>query len=302
MTQLISDDPDVRAKYAITEVDLAESFPADAELAICLTFDTQGAIDALTGYQTTTWASGAPNWWDYSERSYGIRNGLPRILDLLDMYDITGTFPTCGKTAEWYPDAIRDIVDRGHELACHTYSHRLLFELDAEEERREVSKATRVLAEVTGERPVGWRSPVYSSSNRTIDLLTDYDYVWDSSFFNHDIPYILEGEESSIIEIPSHLDDWGLYLMNPGNDTGMHMGGVPRGTTHGVLSVLKAEIDWLHEEAIRKGEPRVFNYTMHPKISGRPHRTKGLAEFIEYAQEKDGVWFATCGELAELLM
>lgn len=296
----VSDHPDVPPAYEIVEPDLTGAWPDDADIAVCLTFDTQGAIDGLRDYHaggTTRWPNGDPNWWDYTERSYGMRTGLPRLLDLLDRYDVTSTFPTCGMTAEWYPESIAEIADRGHEVSNHSYSHELLVELDVDAEQKEILEGERAIEAVTGEPPTGWRSPVYSTSTRTLDLLCAQDYLWDSSFFNYDTPYVLTDGENELVEVPTHLDDWSLYLLYDG--VAMHMGGTPRGTPSGVLDVLTSEFDYLYREARRTGQPRTFIYTMHPKITGRPHRTEGLERFIRHVEDKPGVWFTNIGAVAE---
>ncbi|MFB6218560.1 MAG: polysaccharide deacetylase family protein, partial [Halobacteriaceae archaeon] len=263
-----------------------------------LTFDTQGSIDGLReGYQTSRWADGAPNWWDYTERQYGMTRGLPRVLDILDDHGVTATFPTCGLTAEWYPDRVAAIADRGHEVANHTYSHRLLYGLDRETEREEILAAGDALAEVTGREPAGFRCPVYSTSADTLSLLAEAGYAWESSFHNHDRPYHLTDGEDRLLELPVHLDDWTLFLME--TRQGGSMGGYPRGTPAGVGSVLEAELDRLHAEG-QAGAVRVFTPVMHPKIIGRPHRATVLDGLIEHAAAKPGVEFLTCSEVAAM--
>lgn len=307
MENMLTDDPNVEPQYRIEESNIRENWPDDLDLAVCLTIDTQGTIDALREgsedrqyHSTTRWPGNEPNWLDFSERQYGIARGLPRLLDLLADYDIEATFPTCGRTAEWYPEAVAEIVKRGHEIANHSYSHYPLFTLDEAEEREEIRKSADILEELTGERPTGFRCPIYTVTDNTFDLLLEQEYAWESSLHNRDIPYFLSNGEDRILELPVHLDDWGLYLMQ--TRQGGYMGGYPRGTPEGVLSVLQSEFDCLYREGRESSEPRMFMYTMHPKISGRPHRTNCLREFIEYAQEKDGVRFTTCGEIAKMAM
>jgi len=301
MTDLLfSDDPNQDAKYEMQPTNIEQNWPDDATVIVCLTFDTQGAIDGLReGSQTGTWSGGEPNWWDYTERQYGISRGLLRILRILDEHDVTATFPIPGMTAEWYPEAIKEITRRGHEIANHTYSHRLLFQLDPAEERAEVEKSTEVIEEITGVRPTGWRSPVYSTSTRTLDLISEHGYTWDSSFHNHDLPYYIVNEDTRILELPAGLDDWPLFLM--ATRSGHGMGGYPRGTPHGVLDVLTSEFDQLYKEARTYDEPRIFMYTMHPKITGRPHRSVTLEKLIEHIDDKKGTFFATCGEIVDLV-
>ena len=302
---LLSDDPTVETAYELQSSQIEANWPADVTIAVCLTFDTQGAIDGLgegTHYQTTTtWPNGAPNWWDYSERQYGIECGLPRILDILDEFDVTATFPTCGMTADWYPERIAEIHEREHTIANHSYSHRLPSGLDADEINEEIKKGREAIESLIGERPRGWRSPAFALNESTVDSLIEQDYVWDSSLHNRDLPYLLSNGEDHIVELPAgHIDDWTLYMMSTGSDVG-HMGGYPRGTPGGVLDVLTSEFDRLYAEA-NSTTPRLFMYTMHPKITGRPHRADTLRAFLEYISNKPGVWFASCDDIADLAM
>ena len=63
---------------------------------------------------------------------YGMTHGLPRLLGLLDELHLKATFFVPGKTAETYPDKIREIADRGHDIACHGYEYEKFGLLDTE--------------------------------------------------------------------------------------------------------------------------------------------------------------------------
>jgi peptidoglycan/xylan/chitin deacetylase (PgdA/CDA1 family) len=76
------------------------------------------------------------------------------------------------------------------------------------------------------------------------------------------------------------------------------MGGNRYGTVDGILSSMKGEFDVLYEES-RTG-PRVLNWAMHPKISGRPYPASVLDRLLGYIREHDGVWIATCNEVVSL--
>jgi peptidoglycan/xylan/chitin deacetylase (PgdA/CDA1 family) len=130
----------------------------------------------------------------------------------------------------------------------------------------------------------------------TLEILRDFGYVWDSDFHDQDFPYLLRKNGRDIVEIPVGHDDWSLYLQGgPGN---VQMGGAPYGNTEGVLSTLKAEFEILYEESATA--PSVFMFAMHPSITGRPFRAAVLERLITYIKEHDGVWFATCAEVAAL--
>jgi peptidoglycan/xylan/chitin deacetylase (PgdA/CDA1 family) len=274
-----------------------ERWPADKRMAIVLTFDTQADVDAAVAkYQTCLWSSGNINYCDLTMRQYDVIEGVPRVLRILRKHNVRATFPTCGMTADWYPDEIRRIGDEGHEIAVHGYHHVELHELSDREERDEIERATAAIARLIGAQPRGWRCPLYSATERTLEFLRDLGYQWNSDFHDSDFPYVLTKNGRSIVEIPAGSDDWTMYLQYaPGSP---QMGGTPFGTSQGVLSTIKAEFDVLYEESA--DEPRMLQWCMHPKITGRPFRAAVLNEFIAYAQDHDGIWFPTCTELADL--
>ena len=67
--------------------------------------------------------NGKLNNEDYAEGEYGPKTGIWRILRMLDEVNVKTTFLTCGGIAERYPDAMKAIAERGHEVAGHGYHH-----------------------------------------------------------------------------------------------------------------------------------------------------------------------------------
>lgn len=280
------------------EANFSDHWPEGTKIAVTLTFDTQADVDAAVPGTTGRWNTGHINYADLTQRQYDTRRGVQRILDLLAGFGIKATFPVCGLTAEWYPSTIQTIAEHGHELAVHGYSHVLLHNLTEPEVRNEIETATRAVESAVGKTPAGWVSPVFSVTPYALGVVEELGYQWNSDFHNDDLPYIIENKGRQIVELPVGLNDWDLYLLN--DTLGARMGGVPYASPSHVTDILKSQFDQLYLEA--ESEPRVFHYCMHPKISGRPYRARGLAEFIEYVSGFDGVWFCTCGELASLCM
>ena len=92
----------------------------------------------------------------------------PKILDLLDAAKVKATFFVIGKKAQAHPDLVRDILQRGHAVAMHSYAHHRLFSLkSARYVRDDLKKAMDVLTEITGERPLLFRPPI-GHTNPTI--------------------------------------------------------------------------------------------------------------------------------------
>jgi peptidoglycan/xylan/chitin deacetylase (PgdA/CDA1 family) len=277
---------------------LLDRWPQDKRLAVLLCFDTQADIDAgRPGYQTTMRKDGTVNFVDQMERQYEAKAGLKRILRILRGYGVKATFPTTGMTAEWYPELIASIAEDGHEVASHSYSHYLMNSFSREEEREEIEKTTAAIEQATGKRPRGWRSPLYSTTGQTLELLAECGYVWDASFPNDDLPYWIDTAKGRMLAIPSCLDDSNMYLMAH-SPFATHAGGHFYSSPQNVLASWQCEFDVLYEES--EEEPRICSITMHPRVSGRPFRSWALSRFIEHALAHEGVWFPDCSEIAAL--
>jgi peptidoglycan/xylan/chitin deacetylase (PgdA/CDA1 family) len=81
-----------------------------------------------------------------SDNYRGIDQGLPWILDMLDEEDVNATFFTVATIAEKYPDKIREIVKRGHELASHGYDHTRLDRLERQKALLNIRKSISLLS------------------------------------------------------------------------------------------------------------------------------------------------------------
>ncbi|RZN44088.1 MAG: DUF3473 domain-containing protein [Methanosarcinales archaeon] len=108
------------------------------------------------------------------------------ILRLLDEFSVSATFFVLGAVAEKYPELVAEIHSRGHEVASHAYSHRTLHELGRDRFEDEIDRSVRLLREITGESPIGFRAPSFSIDNATgwaFDVLERHGFKYDSSIF-----------------------------------------------------------------------------------------------------------------------
>ena len=106
------------------------------------------------------------------------------LLDLLDELQATATFFTLGMTAAKYPQAIEAVAARGHEIASHGYGHTRLDTLTEREFRDDLERSLRVLAELSGARPRGYRAPWFSINRDSVwalGVLADAGLEYDSS-------------------------------------------------------------------------------------------------------------------------
>jgi len=130
-------------------------------------------------------------WWSIEllkgrvngARDDQVKESLAPLLDLLERYDTRATFFVLGSLAEKYPDAVEGLSERGHEIACHGYSHRTLHELGVNGFDEEVRMSLGALRKY---RPMGFRAPTFSLDNSTrwaLDVLAGYGFYYDSSVF-----------------------------------------------------------------------------------------------------------------------
>lgn len=119
-------------------------------------------------------------WDDIKPRVAG---NTRRILDILDKNDRKATFFVLGWVAERNPDLVRDIDQRGHEVASHGYGHELLYELTSDEIRDDIRRSKAILDELVEEEVTGYRAPSFSITDESIEILTDLGFEYDSSSF-----------------------------------------------------------------------------------------------------------------------
>ncbi len=152
-------------------------------------------------------------WSDYPSR---VERNTERILDLFDELNVTATFFILGWVAERYPVLVRRIGERGHELACHSYWHRLVYSLTPVEFREDTMRAKHVIEQADGAAVYGYRAPSFSitpQSTWALEILARLGFVYDSSIFpvKHDVygypgahrgPFCVETEMGTIVEFP----------------------------------------------------------------------------------------------------
>jgi polysaccharide deacetylase family protein (PEP-CTERM system associated) len=124
---------------------------------------------------------------DWDERGPALGRQTAAILDLLDELGARATFFVLGMTAERYPDLVRGIAAKGHELACHGYAHRRVPTQSRDEFRTDVEHCATLLEELTGRRPLGYRAPAFSITRDTpwaYDVLAELGFRYDSSQYD----------------------------------------------------------------------------------------------------------------------
>jgi polysaccharide deacetylase family protein (PEP-CTERM system associated) len=154
---------------------------------------------------------------DWDARGPALERQTAAIFELLDELNGTATFFVLGMTAERYPDLVRAIAAKGHELACHGYSHRRVPTQSRDELRADIERCAELVEQLGGKRPLGYRAPAFSITRETpwaYDVLAELGFRYDSSQYDSPrirsriggvphTPYRLElGEGREIWEYP----------------------------------------------------------------------------------------------------
>ncbi len=109
-----------------------------------------------------------------------------RLMDVLDEAGVQGTFFILGWVADRYPGLVREIVGRGHEPACHSYWHRLIYRLTPAEFREDTLHAKECIEQAGGVAVTGYRAPSFSVTAKSAwapGVLAELGFAYDSSIF-----------------------------------------------------------------------------------------------------------------------
>ena len=231
---------------------------------------------------------GAHHTFDFlalGAREYCARFGVYRLLDVLDRHSVKATVISSGLVAELFPESVREVRARGQELATHGWDqsmHPPVFKTK-EEERDTIVKSTTALERAAGQRIVGYMSQGPRPTPNTLEIITELGFVWTADYSDSDVPYLIDVNGKKIVSVG--------YVMPNFTDNTL----VPLGLDGG-LKQLQDAFDASYEESQR--HPMKFCYACHVHISGRPGMSQMLDRFIAYAQQRDGVRFYPCIDIA----
>lgn len=126
----------------------------------------------------------ARDQWDRFPRR--VFDNTARLLDLLDRHAVRGTFFVLGWVAQREPAVVREIARRGHEIACHGMSHRLVYSQSQDEFRQETRDSKALLEDLAQCEVIGYRAATYSIVDRSLwalDVIWEAGFRYDSSIF-----------------------------------------------------------------------------------------------------------------------
>jgi polysaccharide deacetylase family protein (PEP-CTERM system associated) len=272
------------------------------------------SVDLEDYFQVSAFADHIPfeAWGSHALR---VGDNTRRLLDLFEGAGVTATFFCLGWIGERCPELVREVADRGHEVASHGYRHRLVYDLSPAEFRDDVTRTKAILEDASGREVRGFRAASFSivpSCFWAMDVLGEAGYTYDSSMFptHHDrygtpgiplLPHRWQG--TGIVEVPmSVVPLFGLPVPVGGGGYLRHF---PYGFTEWAIRRLNERhgrpvITYLHPWEIDPGQPvqpvgwvtRARHYRGIPSFWGKMVRL-----LTDFRFASAGAWLADAGLL-----
>ncbi|MCZ6605590.1 MAG: polysaccharide deacetylase family protein [Alphaproteobacteria bacterium] len=216
---------------------------------------------------------------------YGVKEGIPRMLDLWDRKGIKVTSHMVGKAVEKYPDTAREIVERGHEAAAHGQVWEPHWRMTPDEERQSYEANIAAIEKAAGVRPVGFNAFALRNSPNTLEILQSLGFLYYIDDTSRDEPFSISVAGKPFMVVPytrrnNDIERFQMLSLSAAD----------------FLSELKDEFDILYAEAGRRR--RMMSVGMHDRIGGQPAVVKTIERFIDYAQKLSGVAFMRKDEIA----
>ena len=225
-----------------------------------------------------------PDLRHFSLRDYGNRVGIFRVMDALDAAGIAKVTAAFNSTvARRYPYLMDQVTGRGWEVMANGVDMAKLHYtgLDANEEQAQVKESLSTLREMSGQPVKGWLSPGRSESWDTPDYIASEGVEYFCDWINDDMPYPFRTKAGEITAMPHQhwIDDSMVWLHYKHKEQDF-------------VDQVKDQFDFMYDESSREGG-RIMAITIHPWMSGQPHRIKYLEEALNYVGKHADVWNAT---------
>jgi len=214
-----------------------------------------------------------PNWaW----HEYGMRVGFWRIVDVLASAKITPTMAVNGSVLKSYPRIAEAAREAGWEFMGHGYVQRPMHHV--EDQRQAIRDTIAAIREVTGKPPRGWESPGLTETYATVDLLHEEGIEYVADWVLDDQPVKIRTSTGEIVSVPYTLEvnDIPLMALQHHASDELYLRGA-------------AQFDRLYAESVASESARVMAISVHPYITGVPHRIGWLEKLYAHVASKPGV-------------
>ncbi|MFA5664070.1 polysaccharide deacetylase family protein [Castellaniella sp.] len=222
-----------------------------------------------------------PNWaW----HEYGMRVGFWRYLEALQSRRLKATVALNGSACEVYPEACEAARDAGWEFIGHGYVQTPMHTVD--DEREVIARTMQAITALTGRAPRGWESPGLTETDETVDLLAEAGIEYVANWVLDDQPVPVNTRAGSMTALPYPVEI---------ND--VVMSAVQLQPSDEIWRRGRDQFDRLYQES--SDSVRVMSISIHPFLTGVPHRIKYLEQLLDYILGHEGVVPMTGAEMLD---
>ena len=228
-----------------------------------------------------------PNVMMWSERDYGNRVGVFRLMETLERYGCRGTVALNSNLCAEHPQILAEGEKRKWEWMGHNESNtRRLNEAEPGEEVNIIRRTLSTIEKATGRRPTGWLSSGLQQTWDTLDHLAAEGVEYQGDWCNDDQPYVMNLDGGrSIVAMP--------YTQQLNDKSAIEHRYIE---ADGFRQMICDQFDVLYREGAKSG--RVMAIALHPYLIGVPHRIGALDAALKYISKHKMVWKATGSEIA----
>jgi len=229
-----------------------------------------------------------PDLRHYSLRDYGNRVGLYRFFKGFERFNIKPTYAVSAQLANDNPYLLAQLLDQDAELICHGWNmdHLHYGGQDITEESEIVKRSVNTLRDKTKRDITGWLGPARNQSENTPELLKAEGIEYCCDWVNDDMPYEFNTNNGSLIMLPLQTEIEDAFVIG----TNLHS------EDAWVTQVIDA-IDYLVAEAKQQKSGRMLGLSLHPWLTGQPHRIGSLEKVLEYISQHNDIWQASASDI-----
>jgi allantoinase len=212
-----------------------------------------------------------PNWaW----HEYGMRVGFWRFVEVLKNFNVKATLAINGSVCKSYPRVAKAALEAGWEFMGHGYVQRPMHHV--EDQKKNILDTVEAIRTFTGKPPRGWESPGLTETYDTIDWLAEAGIEYVADWVLDDQPCVIQTATRPVVSIPYTVEMNDIAMMVLQNHPSSEW--LRRGID---------QFDRLYAEGEKSA--RVMAISVHPYITGVPHRIAYLERLYEYIRQRPGV-------------
>jgi len=222
-----------------------------------------------------------PDWLTWSQREYGARVGVFRVLQVLDQFGVTPSAALGSAAAKRYPELVDEFLRRGACFMAHgSYAtRRITSRMSETQELAFIEESRDLVKTITGEIPLGWCGQDFNESEHTPRLLAQAGFAYTTDWASDDRPFLLDCGLLALPPQPEWNDLECMWL---------------RRVSPSVWADNVADaFAFLHDEG-----GGCFNMTLHPWVTGQAHRIHYLREALSRVLGRGATWRTTTDAVA----